>query len=268
MKNINIIGCGTMGSQLACLFGMMGYNVNIWSRSNINLDKLEKQRKLLSRFLKIYDKNGSFNVVNSIEDLKNFITIECLAEDKELKINYFLSLSKVISKEIFTNTSSIKTSDIDERLSLLHFFNPISMKIIEYNKKNKLSDEATSLIEDLKKENFQMIEVSDFTGYAFNKLLFLEISNLFFLIEKENLNKKYLETILKHLNKDLDILNTIDIIGVDVCLKILENLNKDYNTYIPRLLSFCFTQKILGKKNKTSVKTIFNSEKYPNNLWA
>jgi len=266
MTNINIIGCGVMGSQLACLFNIMGYDVNIWSRSIINLAVLERQKKILSRLLKSQDKKGKFSIIENFDDLKNFITIECLAEDKNLKKDYFMKLSKIISKEIFTNTSSIKASDISKNINLLHFFNPISMKIIEHFNFKIYSDEASKLLEDLKDFNFTLIKVSDFTGYAFNKLLFNQISDFFFMIEKENISQENAIIILKNLNKDFDILNTIDLIGVDVCLRIIENLNNSYDTFVPEIFSKCLAKKILGKKNKTSIKTVFFSEVYPTKL--
>ena len=263
MTNINIIGCGVMGAQLACLFNIMGYDVNIWSRSSINLSVLERQKKILSRLLKSQDKKGKFTIIENFDELKNFITIECLAEDKNLKKNYSIKLSKIISKEIFTNTSSIKVSDISKNINLLHFFNPISMKIIEYFNFKIYSDEASKLIQDLKDLNFILIKVSDFTGYAFNKLLFNQISNFFFMIEKENISQESAIIILKNLNKDFDILNTIDLIGIDVCLRIIENLNNSYNTYVSEIFSKYLKKKILRKKNKPSIKTVFFLEVYP-----
>ena len=70
-----------------------------------------------------------------------------------------MKLSKIISKEIFTNTSSIKVSDIGKNINLLHFFNPISMKIIEYFNFKIYSDEAIKLIQNLKDLNFTLIKV-------------------------------------------------------------------------------------------------------------
>ena len=266
MRDINIIGCGVMGSQLASLFSIMGYNVNIWSRSNINLFVLEKQKKILTRLIKVEDKKGKFEIIKNINNLKNFITIECLAEDENLKKDYYIKLSNIITKDIFTNTSSIKVSNLGKSINLLHFFNPISMKIIEYFNVSTLSEEAKNLFKDLEELNFTLIRVSDSTGYAFNKLLFNQISLFFFLIEKENIKKENAIFVLKKINENFDILNIIDLIGVDVCLKIVINLNKSYGTYVPEIFSACLSNKILGKKNRTTIKTIFNSIEYPRNL--
>lgn len=263
MKQINIIGCGLMGSQIACLFNIMGYEVSVWNRKQINLNNLDKQKKILNRMLKFEDKKGKFQIVKDIKSLKNSITIECLAEDKELKIQKFKEISDSIKKEIFSNTSSIQVNKINKNVNLLHFFNPINMRIIEYTKIDVLSKEAENLFKDLKEYNFELIEVSNYTGYAFNKLLFNQISNIFFLIEKENIKKNQALIILKYLNKDFDILNVIDIVGTDICKKILENLNQEYGTYVPKIFDLCESKNILGKKNKTTVKNIFDSNEYP-----
>ena len=134
----------------------------------------------------------------------------------------------------------------------------IYLRIIEYKKINVLSREAEEIFDDLKKMNFDLIKVENFTGFAFNKILFAEISNFFLLIEKENVKKEEILRIFKKINNNLNVLNTLDLIGIDVSLNILENLKKEYNFYIPEILYSCKSQKILGKKNSTSIKTIFN----------
>jgi len=264
MKNINIIGCGLMGSQIASLFSIMGYEVNIWNRSDVDEKSLKRQKKIIIKLLKTEDRDGKINFIKNFNDLQNNITIESLAENIDLKKKYLAQLEKKVSKEIFTNSSSIKTDMISKKLNLLHFFNPIYLRIIEYKKINVLSGEAEEIFDDLKKMNFDLIEVENFTGFAFNKILFAEISNFFLLIEKENVKKEEILRIFKKINNNLNVLNTLDLIGIDVSLNILENLKKEYNFYIPEILYSCKSQKILGKKNRTSIKTIFNSSNYPN----
>ena len=61
-------------------------------------------------------------------------------------------------------------------------------------------------------------------------------------------------------------MNTLDLIGIDISLKILENLKNEYNFYIPKILYTCKLKKIFGKKNKTTIKTIFNSSNYPTTI--
>lgn len=266
-KKVNVLGCGLMGSQIANLFCIMGYEVNIWNRTKINLNNLLRQKRFLLKILQVNDMEGSINFTKELEDLKNNITIESLVEDLEIKKNIFKKIEQNIDKEIFTNTSSIQINQINKRLNLLHFFNPISLKVAEVNKINVQSQEGELIFLDLKKIGFELIEVKDFTGFAFNKILFAEISNFFFLIENEGVKKDDLVKIYKKIYSNFNILNTIDIIGVDTTISIFENLKKKYNNfYIPNFLNLCIKKKILGKKNKTSIKLIFNSPDYPNSL--
>ena len=197
MKKINIIGCGLMGAQIASLFSIMGYEVNIWNRNQINQDNLSRQKKITLKLLKVKDENGTIKIINNFNDLKDNITIESLAEDLELKKSFIEKLDKKISKEIFSNSSSIKANKINKRLNLLHFFNPISLKIIEFNKINNPSEEAKMIFSDLKSLNFDLVKVGNFTGFAFNKILFAEISNFFYLIERENIEKKEILKVFK-----------------------------------------------------------------------
>ena len=252
-----------MGSQIASLFSILGYEVSIWNRTKINKENILRQKKLILKLLKIQDNNGLVTILKDLEELKNNITIECLAEDVELKKKFITKINDKVNKEIFSNSSSIKTNTIHKRLNLLHFFNPISLKIVEFNKVHKLSNEAEMIFSDLKKMNFDLIKVENFTGFAFNKILFAEIANFFFLIEKENIDKVELLRIFKKINYNLNILSTLDLIGIDISLKILENLKKEYNFYIPKILYMCKSKTIFGKKNKTTIKTIFDSPNYP-----
>ena len=172
MKKINVIGCGLMGSQIAALFSIMGYEVNVWNRNEINQNSLLRQKKIILKLLKTKDNNGTINIIDNFEDLKNNITIESLSEDLELKKDFISKLEKKISKEIFTNSSSIKITTISKKLNLLHFFNPVSLRIIEFNKINKPSEEAKTIIADLENLGFDLIEVGNFTGFAFNNGFF------------------------------------------------------------------------------------------------
>ena len=83
------------------------------------------------------------------------------------------------------------------------------------------------------------------------------------MIECEKIDRNKLNDAYKNLNKDKDILLTLDLIGIDLALKIFKNLFKEYkNFYIPKILNIALRKKILGKKNGTSIKSIFISKNY------
>ena len=145
MKKINILGSGVMGSQIANLFSIMGYEVNIWNRTRINKDNLLRQKKLILKLLKISDNNGIIKIIDNFQEFSNNITIECLAEKFELKKKYLEDVSQKVSKEIFTNSSSIQTNKIGKKINLMHFFNPISLRIVEFNGSVKFGEETAVL---------------------------------------------------------------------------------------------------------------------------
>ena len=96
-----------------------------------------------------------------------------------------------------------------------------------------------------------------------NKIIFAEISEFFFLIEKQKINKFELLASLQKI-KNFNLLNLVDVIGLDTCLSILKNLNEiDQKYYVPEILEKAVEDLILGKKNKKSINLIFLSQNYP-----
>ena len=74
-----------MGSQIASLFSIMGYEVNIWNRSDVDEKNLKRQKKIIIKLLKTEDRDGKINFIKNFNDLQNNITIESLAENIDLK---------------------------------------------------------------------------------------------------------------------------------------------------------------------------------------
>lgn len=258
MKKINILGAGVMGRQLSALLTLIGYNVYIWSR-NIDNDIKKKilfEQKLLSKFLKI-PVNGDVILSNDLNKIEENITIETLIEEIDVKNSVLDNLN--FEKNIFTNTSSLKPSDFNKKVNVLHFCNPIHLKFCEINLVDGyFNDNIKNLIDDLKKISFDVIEVEPKSGFLLNKLLFSNVSNIFFLLEEENFKFSELKLINDKFSIfDMNIFKTIDIIGVDICLSILKNLNKYNQNYrVPKTLSLAISNGILGKKNKTSIMSL------------
>ena len=251
---INVIGSGYMGKQITSLLTILGFDVLIWQKKDGNLPNLiNTEIRKLEKILKIKSK-GSFKIVNELQQLENFITIETVIEDLEIKRKVFDALN--FKENLFSNTSSIQLSNIKKNINGFHFMNPISMKIIEVCKVAEYNETNLNiLINELKKASYELIEVADTPGYIVNKILFKEISFFFHLIEVEkynsnNINKIYIDR-LKH----PDPIKIVNLIGVDTCLQILINLNKfDSQYYVPKILNDAVKKNILGYKNKKIFK--------------
>ena len=101
-KKVNVLGCGLMGSQIANLFCIMGYEVNIWNRTKIDLNNLLRQKRFLLKMLQVNDMEGSINFTKELQDLRNNITVESLVENLEIKKNIgFSKLSKILKIILF-----------------------------------------------------------------------------------------------------------------------------------------------------------------------
>ena len=245
-----------MGRQIAGLLYLGGFNINIWSHSEIDESLLTKQIKILKRNLK-NTVDGKYNLFANIEDLPDAITIESITEEIEIKRNIFNEL-KHFTSPYFTNSSSYAPSEINERVNGLHFFNPINLGIVElYLNQTTNAESIKPIIDYLLSIGFEIIHVNNNRGYIGNYILFNEISSALKLIEKHNYTIDQVNAMYRKLYDGRNIFSIIDIIGIDVVYKILLNLNDEDNSiYVPTCLSKALKLNVLGKKNKTSIRDI------------
>lgn len=247
---INVLGSGYMGKQICSLFVVLGHSVNLWQNTNEKLDHiLQTEIQKLNKYFNIKN-NGTFSVINDISYLDENLTIETVKEDLKVKKEI---ISKLRFKDnIFSNTSSLKLSEIGEHVNGFHFMNPITIPLIELCKKKNYSEVLLNeLIDSLTKYSYQIINVADIPGFTVNRILFKEISYFFYLYEAEKKSISDLKKIYKVLLKNSDPIKIVNMIGIDTSLSILENLNKyDKNIYVPNILKESLKNNILGFKNK------------------
>ena len=142
--------------------------------------------------------------------------------------------------------------------------NPIFLGIVEIFKTKKINSNGEDMIKTLKHLNFSIVNMMSQNNIILNKIIFSEISEFFYLIEKEKINKFELLSSFQKI-KNFNIINLIDVIGIDTCLSILHNLNQINNRYyVPEILKLGVNKLIFGKKNKKSINIIFSSKDYPN----
>jgi 3-hydroxyacyl-CoA dehydrogenase len=259
-KQINIIGSGYMGSQISALYYCLGYKVNIFYNLNKNEKNLKKNISLIKRKLPIHS-DGKISFFEKI-NINQIPTIECISEEYRKKVELFKIIFDQYDTNIFSNTSSIQTNSINANISILHFMNPIFLKIVEVCK-NKVDNKGIEIISDLIEKDFLVLDLPHGNHGAINKIIFSEISNFFELIEKENFDKNNLLEVTKKI-KGYNILNLIDIIGSDISLLIIKNFVRNKNLkYEPYFFKDLIKRKIYGKKNNTSVSSFFRSDDYP-----
>ena len=253
---VNVIGSGHMGKQISSLLAIIGMDVLIWQKNNNNLiDQINKEIRKSEMILKLKSK-GTINIVNDLNKLENYITIETVVEDISVKKKIFESLN--YNDNLFSNTSSIKLSDIGKNINGLHFMNPATLKIIELCRiGNYDKDKLNLILEELKKNSYEILEVTDSPGYIINKILFKDISFFFYLLEKEKIKYNDIKKIFLSDLKKNDPIKLVNLIGVDTCLHVLINLNKyDNQYYVPKMLEDSVKKSILGNKNKKYFKIL------------
>ncbi len=251
---INVLGSGHMGKQICSLFVVLGHKVKIWQNSAENDEKTIKNEitKIEKHFAT--KSKGDFSIVKNIKDIENNLTIETVKEDLNIKKEVISKLN--FKDNIFSNTSSLKLSQIGDNINGLHFMNPVTIPLIELCKKKDYSEDLLDqLVTSINKLSYDIIEVKDNSGFLVNRVLFREISYFFYLYEFEKVSVKDLKKINKILIKNSDPIKIVNMIGLDTCLSILENLNKeDKSFYVPELLRDSVKNNILGFKNKKLLK--------------
>lgn len=192
MKNVAVIGAGTMGNGIAHVFAQFGYKVNLIDVSQVSLDKAvatitkNLDRQVAKGALTEADKLatlGNSTTYTAIPDgVKGVdLVVEAATENIDLKLKIFKDLDAATEPHVIlaTNTSSISITKIasvtnrPDKVIGMHFMNPVPvMKLVEIIRGYSTSDEVTNLImETSKKLNKVPTEVNDYPGFIANRIL-------------------------------------------------------------------------------------------------
>ncbi len=251
---VNIIGSGYMGKQISALLRIIGFDVLIWNYNNKDLSTfIDFETRKLEKILSIKNR-GSATFESNLSKFENNFTIETVIEQLDVKKKIISELN--YKENIFSNTSSLKLSEIGKYVNGFHFMNPVSTKFIEICKKNSFSENLlASVVSKLQEIDYQIINVQDTPGFLINKIIFKDISYFFYLLEVEKFDKNEIVKFYESDMKKTNPIKLVNIIGVDTSLYILQNLHKhDKSFYIPLLLKSSVENNILGNKNKKFFK--------------
>jgi 3-hydroxybutyryl-CoA dehydrogenase len=240
---IGILGSGTMGKQIALLCASHGMTILLWNHiqhQEIETD-LKKMALLQSRLGTIAKDDlenifGRITIVNDMQELAGCdVFFEAVKEDLNIKAMVLTQLNKLIgeNKIISSNTSTLSITNLASNLNNpsrvigMHFFNPVfSMKLVEVVKGEYTSDETvetiSNLITFLQKNPVILPETP---GFVVNRLLFPMINEAIFLLSEGIADAKTIDSCMKlGANHPMGPLELADLIGLDVCLSILETL--------------------------------------------
>ncbi|CAM1367693.1 3-hydroxybutyryl-CoA dehydrogenase [Tenacibaculum litoreum] len=243
MKNIAVIGAGTMGNGIAHTFAQFGYNVQLIDISQAALDRgLATITKNLDRMVakeKITedDKNDTLNNITTYTSIKEGVqntslVVEAATENIDLKLKIFKDLDEACAEDtiLATNTSSISITQIaaatnrPEKVIGMHFMNPVPiMKLVEIIGGYNTSDEVMDFTVDLtKKINKVPVEVNDYPGFVANRILMPMINESIETLYNGVAGVAEIDTVMKlGMAHPMGPLQLADFIGLDVCLSIL-----------------------------------------------
>lgn len=274
MKNITVIGAGTMGNGIAHVFAQSGYQVNLVDISQEALDKaLAKISKNLDRMIakeKISDadKASTMGNISTSSDLKSGVAqadlvVEAATENIDLKLKIFKDIDEATSDNciLATNTSSISITKIaavtskPDKVIGMHFMNPVPiMKLVEIIRGYSTSDEVTEVIMETSKSLKKVpVEVNDYPGFVANRILMPMINEAIITLNEGVAGVEEIDTVMKlGMAHPMGPLQLADFIGLDVCLAIMnvlhEGLGNDKYAPCPLLVNMVTAGK-LGVKS-------------------
>lgn len=274
IKRIGVLGAGTMGNGIAQVAAQSGYDVVMRDIEQRFIDGgMKNIHRMLSKGVekgKITEEQMETTLSRikptlKMEDLSGSdVVIEAVIEDTELKKSVFKEIDGLCDDHtVFaTNTSSISITDLaaatnrPDRFIGMHFMNPVPlMKLVEVIRGLQTSDETLRTISDLaEKMGKTPVEVNDYPGFIANRLLMPMINEAAFCLMEGVATKENIDTVMKlGMNHPMGPLELADLIGLDVCLFIMEVLYNDFNDskYRPcPLLKKMVRAGYLGKKTK------------------
>jgi 3-hydroxybutyryl-CoA dehydrogenase len=272
IKNVAVVGGGTMGNGIAHVFALNNFNVNLVEVSEELVDKSVNtitknlDRQVKKEIITEEQKQAALNNISKTVGLDKVsadvdLLVEAIYEDKDAKLTIFNKLNSIIKKEsIFaTNTSSISitelsTSNRPGKFIGMHFMNPVPMmKLVEIIRGYSTSDETFQTIKSLAEKLGKVpVEVFDYPGFISNRVLMPMINEAIFALMEGVASADDIDTVMKlGMNHPMGPLTLADFIGLDVCLAIMEVLYHGYNDskYRPcPLLKKMVAAKKLGRK--------------------
>jgi 3-hydroxybutyryl-CoA dehydrogenase len=274
MKNIAVIGAGTMGNGIAHVFAQNGFNVQL---IDLNETQLEKAVATISKNLDRQVTKGTLTEEQKAQTLANLTTsnsiengvsnaelvVEAATENVDLKLKIFQTLDAHAPANciLASNTSSIsitRIASVTNRPSQvigMHFMNPVPvMKLVEvirgYSTSNEVNDKVFEISKQLGKVP---VEVNDYPGFVANRILMPMINEAIYTLFEGVAGVEEIDTVMKlGMGHPMGPLRLADFIGLDVCLAILRVMHEGFGNpkYAPcPLLVNMVAAKKLGDKS-------------------
>ncbi|MFE0507163.1 3-hydroxybutyryl-CoA dehydrogenase [Peribacillus butanolivorans] len=247
IRKVMVIGAGQMGSGIAQVCAMSGYEVLLHDLKEEYVEKgLSTIIKNLSRQVEkgkmaAGDKDATLSRLTSSTDLKNAagvdLVIEAAIENMEIKTKLFAELDEITPKHVIlaSNTSSLPITEIaaatrrPEKVIGMHFMNPVPvMKLVEIIRGLATTDEVYKKVEKMAESLSKVpVEVNDFPGFVSNRILMPMINEAIYTLYEGVATKEAIDDVMKlGMNHPMGPLTLADFIGLDTCLYIMETLHQ------------------------------------------
>ncbi len=248
IKNITVIGAGTMGNGIAHAFAQYGFSVTL---CDIKPEFLDRATKTITANLDRQIKKGVMTEDQKKQTLERIKTsmqleqacqeadlvIEAATENDEVKKDIFRTIDRSTKPGtiLASNTSSISITEIatstkrPDKVVGMHFMNPVPMmKLVEIIRGLATSNETFGVVKELSERLEKVpVEVSDYPGFVSNRVLLPMLNEAMYCVMEGVATPSAIDTVMKlGMNHPMGPLALADFIGLDVCLSIMEVLQR------------------------------------------
>ena len=246
VKNIAVIGAGTMGNGIAHIFAAKGYPVSLIDLNpdilKSALDVIEKNldRQIKKEIISEKQKQETLSNITLQKDYQSLaevsLVIEAVSEDVDVKTKIFGELDEICPNAciLASNTSSISITELAavtkraDKVVGMHFMNPVPvMKLVEIIRGLATSDETFETVKKMAQDLDKFpVEVNDYPGFISNRILMPMINEAIFCLMEGVADREAIDQVMKlGMAHPMGPLTLADFIGLDVCLSIMEVLN-------------------------------------------
>ncbi|MFJ8528802.1 3-hydroxybutyryl-CoA dehydrogenase [Bacillus sp. NPDC094106] len=247
VQKIVVIGAGQMGSGIAQVCAMAGYNVYM---QDLKQEQLDRGLAIITKNLARQVEKGRMDEASKEATLNRLtatieldcvkeadLVIEAAVEKMDIKKKIFANLDEIAPEHaiLATNTSSLPITEIaavtkrPEKVIGMHFMNPVPvMKLVEIIRGLATDDVVYETIEDITKKIGKVpVEVNDFPGFVSNRILLPMINEAVYTLYEGVATKEAIDEVMKlGMNHPMGPLTLADFIGLDTCLYIMEVLHE------------------------------------------
>ena len=249
IKSIGVIGAGTMGNGIAHVSALSGFDTILMDIKDEfvqrGLSTIQKNmgRQVKKEKISQSEMETSMSRITASTDNNQLsacdLVIEAATENMDIKLNIFKELDKVCKPEtiLASNTSSISINKIaattkrPEKVIGMHFMNPVPvMKLVEIVKGKGTDDSITKRITDLSTQMGKIpVECNDSPGFVSNRILMPMINEAIFCLDEGVGTPEAIDAIMKlGMAHPMGPLTLADLIGLDICLSIINVLYSDF----------------------------------------